>query len=254
MAGEIIVNFLNGIADQLPKIVAAGANLIVTFVESIADAIRTEGPRLRSAALDIAEAIIDGVVGGIADGIGRVTSAAKNMASEALDAAMDFLGIASPSKEFHKLGVYSAQGYAGGMDDSSGLVEKSAENLGSSAMDTLRAAMLEIVTKMNEEGIDMNPTIRPVLDLSDIRAGANGISGLFGDTNLGISASASRSAAIAAGLREQELDGSTSSGSTGGNSLQFTQNNYSPKALTRDEIYRNTNNQISAAKGALVGK
>lgn len=254
VAGEIIVNFLNGIADQLPKIVAAGANLIVTFVESIADAIRTEGPRLSSAALDIAEAIIDGVVGGITDGIGRVTSAAKNMASDALDAAMDFLGIASPSKEFHKLGVYSAQGYAGGMDDSSGLVEKSAENLGSSAMDTLRAAMLEIVTKMNEEGIDMNPTIRPVLDLSDIRAGANGISGLFGDTNLGISASASRSAAIAAGLREQELVGSTSSGSTGGNSLQFTQNNYSPKALTRDEIYRNTNNQISAAKGALVGK
>ena len=33
--------------------------------------------------------------------------------------------------------------------------------------------------------------------------------------------------------------------------ISFTQNNYSPKSLTRYEIYRQTQNQISQLKGAL---
>ncbi len=37
-----------------------------------------------------------------------------------------------------------------------------------------------------------------------------------------------------------------------GNTYQFTQNNYSPKALSRIDIYRQTKNQFSAMKG-LVG-
>ena len=34
-----------------------------------------------------------------------------------------------------------------------------------------------------------------------------------------------------------------------GNTYTFTQNNYSPKALSRVEIYRQTKNQFSAMKG-----
>ena len=34
-----------------------------------------------------------------------------------------------------------------------------------------------------------------------------------------------------------------------GNTYQFTQNNYSPKALSRIEIYRQTKNQFSTLKG-----
>jgi hypothetical protein len=34
-------------------------------------------------------------------------------------------------------------------------------------------------------------------------------------------------------------------------SVNYTQNNYSPKALTNAEIYRQTKNQLSTAKGAL---
>ena len=33
--------------------------------------------------------------------------------------------------------------------------------------------------------------------------------------------------------------------------VTFTQNNYSPKALSRDEIYRQTNNQLSTIKKEL---
>lgn len=34
-----------------------------------------------------------------------------------------------------------------------------------------------------------------------------------------------------------------------GNNYNFTQNNYSPKALSRIDIYRQTKNQFSALKG-----
>lgn len=36
---------------------------------------------------------------------------------------------------------------------------------------------------------------------------------------------------------------------TSGNNYNFTQNNYSPKALSRIDIYRQTKNQFSALKG-----
>lgn len=253
VAGEIIVKFLDGIATQLPSVVKSAANLVVTFVESVADAIADNAPRINAAALKIGKAIVDGAISGITGGVGLVVDAAKNMASAALEGAKDFLGIKSPSRAFKLVGVQSAQGFAGGMDDSAGLVEDSAESMASSALDTLKAAVQEIVDKMNEDGeFDVDPTIKPVLDLSDFRKDAASIPGLFGD-DPGFGGSAMLAARAGASFRSSTPATPVATPTSAG-SVSFTQNNYSPKALTRDEIYRNTNNQISAAKGALVGK
>ena len=43
-------------------------------------------------------------------------------------------------------------------------------------------------------------------------------------------------------------------GSSKVNSISFTQNNYSPKALSRSEIYRDTSNQFSMLKEAVFAK
>jgi hypothetical protein len=70
---------------------------------------------LTSAAFfSVGSAIPAGVANGIAAGASRAIGAASAMARDALKAAKDALGIASPSKEFHIMGEDSAEGYEEG--------------------------------------------------------------------------------------------------------------------------------------------
>ena len=55
------------------------------------------------------------------------------------------------------------------------------------------------------------------------------------------------SASMNRGVNEEIQNGKSTS--SAGIVYQFTQNNYSPKPLSRLEIYRQTKNQFSALKG-----
>ena len=95
---------------------------------------------------------------------------------------------------------------------------------------------LKRVGEMVLNDVDTTPTIRPVLDLSNIESGTRRLNTIFSQTQaLRASASFSQN-----GMTE------TDTTTAGGNVYQFTQNNYSPKALSRIEIYRQTKNQFSA--------
>jgi hypothetical protein len=61
--------------------------------------------------------IVDGLVAGIQAGIGRVVAAVTSLGAAAKGALKGILGIASPSKEFAKLGGFTAEGFAEGVDD-----------------------------------------------------------------------------------------------------------------------------------------
>lgn len=111
-----VVAFIEGISDNIPKVIQAGFDLIIKFLNSLADSIRKNAPTVRAAGLDVADAIIEGMTGGLLKGgASRVAAAAKQVAKEALDAAKDFLGISSPSKEFEKIGIFVNQGFAKGL-------------------------------------------------------------------------------------------------------------------------------------------
>jgi hypothetical protein len=60
-------------------------------------------------------AFSQGIAHGIASGKTGVTSASANVAEAAMAAAKEKLGISSPSKEMHKIGVATMQGFIGGM-------------------------------------------------------------------------------------------------------------------------------------------
>jgi tape measure domain-containing protein len=114
-ATNVIVAFLGGISRNLPRIIDSGVKLIIAFVNGMANAIRRNQAAMNAAGRNLASAIVEGMVSGITGGISAVTRAARNLAKSALSAAKSFLGISSPSKEFAKLGMWSAQGYAKGM-------------------------------------------------------------------------------------------------------------------------------------------
>ena len=125
------------------------------------------------------------LVTGFARGIELSTwvakQAAEKMAEDAMNAAKKKLDENSPSKEFIKIGGYVAEGFAIGISDLSYKSNDAAEGMATSAMNTTRTAMSKVLDAINTD-MDAQPTIRPVVDLSDVQTGVNAINGLFNTT------------------------------------------------------------------------
>ena len=114
-------------------------------------------------------------------------------------------------------------------------------NVASMAKSGLTAAITQIAAWIDSD-MDTQPTIRPVLDLSDVEDGARRLNTMFSYTQ---ALAAGKGVTTRRRNSEEEFDNQNGNASQG-NTYQFTQNNYSPKALSRIEIYRQTKNQFSA--------
>ena len=90
--------------------------------------------------------------------------------------------------------------------------------------------------------MDTQPTIRPVLDLSNVKDGTTQLNTMF---------ARSQALSVSTGLNRQTSENQNGNSNNNQPVYQFTQNNYSPKALSRIEIYRQTKNQFTAMKGVL---
>jgi hypothetical protein len=91
------------------------------------------------------------------------------------------------------------------------------------------------------------------LDLTNVQKESERIAGLLTLPTLDIMGTYQTAAAIVASQREQaridaENDGDPEGGEGNGSSVTYIQNLYSPKALSRAEIYRGTKNQLSDLK------
>jgi hypothetical protein len=143
-ATNIIVNFLKGISQNLPRVIQAGVDLVLAFVNGVANSIRNNSTAMGQAGANLGLAIVEGMANGIAGGIGVVTSKAKEVASAALNAAKNVLGIHSPSKEFHKIGMFVVQGFVNGMDGNKASINNAFYTLRAQLADFRREAAGDI--------------------------------------------------------------------------------------------------------------
>ena len=253
-ATNVIVNFLNGISKNLPRVIDAGIKLIISFVNGLANGIRNNTAAMRSAGINLAGAIIDGMTFGLASGVGKVVSEAKHVASAALDSAKHLLGINSPSKEFVKIGMGVNEGFALGLDKYSHLTSVSAAELGKTAITTVSKS-LSSMANLVSGNIDLVPKITPVLDLSAVKKDAGTISKvLAGSVPIKPISSFVQANGASVGQEDnndarRQFDDQPKPGQP---PVNFTQNNYSPKALSEAEIYRQTKNQLSKIKEVVV--
>jgi hypothetical protein len=199
---------------------------------------------LKQSAIDVQQ----GLVNGFQANEDRITKAMESIGNALVDAINKKLQIKSPSRVFARIGAFTAQGLAQGLDQSAGVVTTAAAGLGDEAISALKGTMSQISSAVSDN-IDINPTIRPVLDLTDIQAGAGTIGGMFGNTGIGVNGTYGQAAYASNGYLANQ-DAYLSFGRNAPAPIAFTQNNYSPKALSASEIYRQTKNQISIAKGA----
>lgn len=249
-ATNIVVNFINGISKNLPRVIQAGINMIINFVNSLADGIRQNTARMQSAGQNLASAIIDGMTGGLASGVGRLVNKAADVAKNALNAAKRALGIASPSKEFFKVGAWSTEGMANGLEKTGIAVTRAAEGVATNSLNALRTTMARIGDFVTAD-MDVSPTITPVLDLSNIRKESGIINDLLKPEHITPETSYRNARNISAEIKAAQQFNDSDDDRPAGTNLTFVQNNTSPKALSNAEIYRQTKNQMSIVKGGL---
>lgn len=248
-ATNVIVNFLNGISKNIGRVTDAGVKVVISFVNGLANAINRNTSAMRSAGLRLAVAIVDGMTGGLASAVSRVAGAAARLAKSAYDAARHALGVHSPSKAFFSLGVNSGQGMINGVDSMASAVAKSSENVGKAAILAMSKSIAGMSDLIGGE-INVNPTITPVLDLSNVKKNASKISSMFGLEPINVGFTTQQANIVAASYTPPETS-SVQPAPVQSTTLEFKQYNTSPKALSSAEIYRQTNNQLSVAKGAL---
>ena len=196
---EIIGEFIGGIKNKY----VAAKNAVKDCVSKCIDGIKEKFTNFKNAAKDL----VEGFKKGIEEKVNSVKNAAKNMVSKAVDAVKDFLGINSPSRVFAEIGRYSDEGLAKGLSKFAGVVSTAAKDVGKDAMTSLSKPLSNISDIINSD-IDIDPTIRPVLDLSNIRSGANAIDGMLSRRTLSIDANAAGSISAAMTKRQNGSDSS----------------------------------------------
>lgn len=131
--------------------------------------------------------VVEGFAAGIANNSYIAEQAARTVAANALTAAQQRLDEHSPSKEFYKIGYFGVLGLTNAMRDGNGLAYDAGYGMADNAVSGLRKAISNI-SDMIENDVDTQPTIRPVMDLSDIQNGTNQMYRMLGNRHFDLSA------------------------------------------------------------------
>ena len=123
--------------------------------------------------------LVDGFAAGISENSYKAAAKAAAMAKAAAKAAEEALDINSPSKVGYGIGGFFGIGFVNALDDYANAAYDSSFEMADSAKGGLSDAINKVKNFINSD-IDTQPTIRPVLDLSDVRSGVGAIDGMFG--------------------------------------------------------------------------
>ena len=184
---------------------------------------------------------------GIRSGESEAINAAAEVAGKALEAAKQKLQINSPSKVMYGFGRYFDLGFANGILDYADTVAKASENIATEAISTAQIIAENIAATMDED-FEYEPTIRPVLDMDEVDSGLNAFDRSFANRSMNLAGSIDRVRKAAPADKYAENVSPSQNQNGGATTYNFNQYNYSPKALSRIDLYRQTNNQFAMMK------
>lgn len=188
-----------------------------------------------------------GLAAGIRSGESNVITAATDVATKAIKAAKDALQINSPSKVTYGFGRFFDLGLSNGIYDYADRVAKATETISNQALSAAQIITENIAATMNED-FEYEPTIRPVLDMDEVDSGLNAFDRSFANRSMNLAGSIDRVRKAAPADKYAENVNPSQNQNGGATTYNFTQNNYSPKALSRIDLYRQTNNQFAMMK------
>lgn len=175
--GTLLGQMISTIASNFPKLVSSGGAMLLKIIAGFINGI-TNIPSAVKKAVDsfksnfrnvdwgeLGTNIIKGIVNGITGGIGKLVTAAKNVAKNALDAAKEALGIHSPSRVFElEVGKMIDLGLAAGIERNLKPVQTSMkvlsmETVGSMDINTMFAGESAFYQNQSMELVDQNRSV-----------------------------------------------------------------------------------------------
>ena len=198
---ELVSNLSTSIATSNEDFVSAGKKLMGCFNEGISSKMKDSAAimfliakkcyftlsrrSIKNDFYDAGKNLVKGFARGISENSFIAEIKAAAMANSAYEAAKEALDINSPSKIFRKLGFSIPEGLAMGIDKLGYVVGNSVISMTDSAIRGTKNAISRIASIVTSD-IDAQPTIRPVLDLSDIKSGANAIRNMLNGRTMSV--------------------------------------------------------------------
>lgn len=169
--------FAAGISENMQEAINAAASMAAEALAAAKAALDVNSPSKEFRKLGLYSD--DGYVLGIKRNLNKVYDAGYKIGEISKNALEDSLDINSPSKELRKDGRYSALGFAKGLEDFYNKVIASSTRLSDGVKNIIKAA-IDKITELVNDNIDAQPTIRPVMDLSEIQNGSKMLSTILG--------------------------------------------------------------------------
>ena len=167
---KVITNIISKVMSAVEAFDEVGTNIGTYIIEGINSKI--------SSVETAGEDFVQGFANGINNNLRLARNAGSAIGREALAAAKAAIDSNSPSKETFKLGTFFDQGFMLGIEKLRNKIYDSAYSTGNYAKSGLTKAISRISDVINGD-IDTQPTIRPVLDLSDVESGVGYLSSML---------------------------------------------------------------------------
>lgn len=117
-AYQTVVNWASGMKNKAGEVIPAVIDSFVSFFAGIPGKLKALGTD-----------IVDGLYNGVKDAMSTVVNKVGQLADSFVQGFKDALGIASPSKVFHEIGVFIDQGLTNGINAALSYVEQAMNNL-----------------------------------------------------------------------------------------------------------------------------
>ena len=254
---EGVKGFVKAYTELAPPLVK---DAVGTMMEAVIDGAESKQSDVEAAFKVVAEAAVDAtcttslvnsitqagkdLAAGFANGIqsksslNTVAGAGTAIGKAALKAAKAAIKSNSPSKEAMKIGNFFGQGLVIGIND----YETQSYDAGYGIADRAKEGLSRAISKVSNiisNGIDSQPTIRPVLDLSEVESGAGYLNTMFNDPSVGVMTNLN---AISHGMNTRIQNGTNNDVVSAINKLRKdlgnvsgTTNNYNVNGVTYDD-------------------
>ena len=170
---ELALPLVNGAGVDTYKELVAGVlsdpNALKKAGETAVGDVETGASNNSNALYSVGQNVVQGFINGINKAKDKLSGIGASLGNLVKGGAQKSLDEHSPSKEFYKIGEYVVWGFNLGLIENMKSLEKSAGILGNTAI----GEVLGIVSELSNVETDMSisPTIKPVLDLSELQSG-----------------------------------------------------------------------------------
>ena len=253
--GALTTNF-EGYGTQYATSIGEGMKTTTSAVTAGAQALTTAGKNQLTQDsgkwYTLGQMCAEGFKQGILSKSEEIAIAAREVAAAAFTAVQIEVDSRSPSRKFMWLGEMCGLGMSIGFQNMEGEISHSATRVSEETIAAARDTIGQLADIIDTDPA-LHPQIAPVVDLTHVRSGFNKL-GSMKTPVISTYVTGARVNAVANSLSSREngmKQPVPQNNQNGPQVVEFVQNNYSPKSLSRSEIYRNTNNQFTAFKEAI---